>query len=520
MSRWWILFVGIMLAACTAVAKPTPAPQIVETETVEGERPLATPIPPAPPQSTAFDQTITPTIETTTEIIDSTATEPSNFPQSPTLTPTATPIPGISLPILSSLGQLAYIQDQVLYVESKTGSNEFQAMDSFVETAVWSPDGTKLLYTSNSAPGRGASVNDHRIWLSSENINFSLAEQIVDFPTPPYVYPAAYPQTDYIKWLPDSNRILFFGLVPYEEEHAEYFATISLVDLEKRSIDLLNDQFDAQRDRILSVTDTNFLIITHCGAPCKMIAAYDYTGQSLWDEPWGTAAGLFAITPNRGFIIDAGYSGGVSSTTGLAKIDIVSRDFTIIWEPQNAPNNDYFRFIAPQISPDNKFISFNRGPWDDYPAFNLGRLYVIDQNGRTYGQLENGLVLDWRPTGGLVATQSLDDGTNQLIYWPLDGTANKVFVPPYNFSFKDGKWSPDGQYFAFNALDESIGASYLYVWHLDSNLPNLIQVTTSVEAFDNFTWLPDSSSFYFNLGNQALWQFKIGSAESKLIATE
>lgn len=239
-------------------------------KTVEVERPLSTQISPDPQQSTASDQTISSTIETTVETINSTATEPPNFPQSPTLTPTATPIPGISPPLLSSLGQLAYIHDQVLYVESETGSNEFQAMDSFVETAVWSPDGTKLLYTSNSAPGHGASVNDHRIWLSGENISFSLAEQIVDFPTPPYVYPASYPQTDYIKWLPDSNRILFFGLIPYKGEHAEYFATISLVDLEKRSIDLLDDRFDFQRDRILSVTDTTFLIITHCGAPCKM----------------------------------------------------------------------------------------------------------------------------------------------------------------------------------------------------------------------------------------------------------
>jgi hypothetical protein len=228
--------------------------------------------------------------------------------------------------------------------------------------------------------------------------------------------------------------------------------------LEERAIVLLDGQFNPQRDRILSVTDTNFLLITHCGAPCKKIEAFDYAGQKLWNEPWGTAGDMFAVSPNMNFIIDTGYSGYASATT-IAKLNVSSGDFTVIWEEQNPSNGGYFRFIPPQISPDNNFISFHRGSGENY----RGILNIIDRNGRTYGYLENGLVLDWRPTGGLVVTQSLDDGTSQLIYWPLDGTADRVFVPPYNFSFKDGKWNPDSRYFAFNALDESIGASLAHV---------------------------------------------------------
>ena len=62
----------------------------------------------------------------------------------------------------------------------------------------------------------------------------------------------------------------------------------------------------------------------------------------------------------------------------------------------------------------------------------------------------------------------------------------------------------NGRYFIYNALDDSIGASYLYLWQPESGVLELIYSADSTDAFGSFAWLPDSSGVYFNLGREAL----------------
>ena len=115
--------------------------------------------------------------------------------------------------------------------------------------------------------------------------------------------------------------------------------------------------------------------------------------------------------------------------------------------------------------------------------------------------------------------QALDDGQNQLVYWPLASTAAaRTFVRPRDFRFVSGKWSDDDRYFIYNALDDNIGASYLYLWQPESGIPQLIQSAASTSPFDNFTWMPDGSRVCFNLGNQELWEYDVITAELTLIA--
>lgn len=81
MSLAWLggIVLTVSVAACTAVAQPTPTPQIVVTESVEEERPLSTPT-------------------TTSQLSATTALTPSHTPiitVSPTqiLPPTLPPLP-------------------------------------------------------------------------------------------------------------------------------------------------------------------------------------------------------------------------------------------------------------------------------------------------------------------------------------------------------------------------------------------------------------------------------------------
>jgi hypothetical protein len=82
----------------------------------------------------------------------------------------------------------------------------------------------------------------------------------------------------------------------------------------------------------------------------------------------------------------------------------------------------------------------------------------------------------------------------------------------------EGRWSEDGRYFVYNALDENEGASYLFLWQPESGLPTLIHAAASKEPFTHFTWLPDSQSIYFTLGDQSLWRYVIEDEELNLLA--
>ena len=91
----------------------------------------------------------------------------------------------------------------------------------------------------------------------------------------------------------------------------------------------------------------------------------------------------------------------------------------------------------------------------------------------------------------------------------MDGAIDRLFVRPKHFRFDDGAWSADGGYFVYSAVDESIGASYLYLWQPESGVPFLVQATASQSPFSEFVWLADGDGFYFNLDDQGLWFYAV-----------
>ena len=127
--------------------------------------------------------------------------------------------------------------------------------------------------------------------------------------------------------------------------------------------------------------------------------------------------------------------------------------------------------------------------------------------------------MDWRPGGGPVVKETVAEGQTQLVYWPLDGAAVQVFVNPSSFAFGEGKWRGDGRFFIYSAVDEAAKQSHLYLWQPESNAPTLLHTAEGTDGFRNFTWLPDSTGVYFNLGRMELWKFEVEAESLTLIAS-
>jgi hypothetical protein len=198
----------------------------------------------------------------------------------------------------------------------------------------------------------------------------------------------------------------------------------------------------------------------------------------------------------------------------VEEIDLATGEISIIWQ---ATGPGYFPLFPPNLSPDNNFVSFHFG--GDDPWLEPGNLYIIDRNGRSYGQRPNSIIMDWRPGGGPVVQESVAEGQTQLVYWPLDATEVQVFVNPISFSFGEGKWSGDGRFFIYSAVDEAENRSYLCLWQPGSDAPTLLHTAASPEGFRNFAWLPDSTGVYFNLGQMELWKFEVETESLTLIAS-
>ncbi len=513
-SAVFLITIVLFLVGCTAVPNPTSTPVIpLAQATLVIERPSVTPLPTLTMINTVTETAVlTPIPSSTTPGQTPTAT-PLPLTETPTPTttpdPNATPRPGFSPPILSSQGQLAFVQDEVLYVETAVGSGTFLEVDRYVSVEpVWSPDGEKLIYSTSQYPSGAyewSYPQNQYLWLATNNTIFSLSENVPGFP----------PLSDLINigWSPDSTKIVFETSTPEIAGSTQYF----MADLHENSFLQLIDRVN--KGRLSHMTNEVVVVFSHCGAPCQEIMVVNYQGQQLWQPEW-RIGGFVSYAPDNQSFINIGRfsisnSGGIPDAT-VDKIDLQTGSLNIVW--QTSRQNGYFALEQPTISPNGRFVTFNFMPsgveWDV-----LGTLYLIDLNGRIYHECETCLVLDWQPEGGPVAVQFLPSGENQLVYLPLDGSLPRVFVTPKPFVFASGKWSENGRYFVYSAFDETTSASYLYLWQPDSGEPTLIHATASDEPLSSFAWMPDSSGFYFNAAGvyTELWWYGVETAEIRQI---
>ena len=485
-----------VFAACTTNIEPTPESSLAEVVTVSVERPLAT----TTPQPSITPTATMPLLETA---VPTSTPSPTVTQASPT--PTETPYSSVSRPILSRQGQLAFIKNQTLFVETAVGTGEFQEVARFVNDGEWANDGERIaLYISNVP-----NVIDNEniaLWDRQTNTVTYLTNLIADFPP-------AFPEEnnkvlnlENIKWSPSNTKILF----TVWEQLEPGIGGVWVADFNDASFDLEINGYSTKQSWWLD--ENTILVGWHCGAPCEGLTAYS-NGEIIWELPWQTG-GFFTFSSNHKFLINAGRVMGREPFATVEEIDLATGEIKIIWQ---ATEPGYFPLFPINLSPDDNFISFHFGGSD--PFSNPGTLYVIDRSGRSYGQRPNSVIMDWRPDGGPVVKEYIEDEQTQLVYWPLDGAAVRVFVSPKTFEFGEGKWSGDGRFFIYSAVDEAENKSYAYLWQPESGVPILLHAADGTDGFGNFAWLPDSTGVYFNLGREELWKFEVESELLTLIAS-
>lgn len=426
----------------------------------------------------------------------------------PAQIPTTTPSPGILRPILSRDGQLAFIKNQMLMVETAPRNGDFTEIAQFVNDGAWSPDGLKLAFFINDIPDNLDNENVS-VWEAGTNTITSLGDIVSDFPPELPLLSEGNNRVlhlENLKWSPNNESISFTVWDTLEAG----IGGVWIADFINANFNLAVQEFSTYQS--WWINENTVLVDWHCGSPCEGLTAYK-NGELLWELPWQTA-GQFALSLNNEFLINTGRIMGREPFATVEEIDLATGEIKIIWE---ATEQGYFPLFSTNLSPDNNFISFHFGGSDLW--LDPGNLYIIDRNGRSYGQRPNSVIMDWRPGGGPVVQESVAEGQTQLVYWPLDGEAVRVFVSPNSFVFGEGKWSGDGRFFIYSAVDEAENKSYLYLWQSENDAPTLLHSGAGTDGFRNFAWLPDSTGVYFNLGQMELWKFEVETKSPTLIAS-
>lgn len=466
--------------------EPAASSEPAVTVTVEGVTTLT-------PQTTSVSTPVSVSPQPSNEITPASNTTPA-ITTTTGITPltTLTPDSVISAAFVSMTGQVAFVRQGVLVVAMNDGTVvEVAPMagpavgeDGPVEyvAAAWSPDGHALLFFTSPTgdePYQAAIWQDRTVTLLSELINQPLP---------------AVPFTSF-RWSLDGKQILLTTSSRLEAD-SEWTSGVWLVTLDRRELTLVVEA--RELSNITWLAEERFMLTLACGRDCALIMAYNEQTELLWkayEEEGHATTGLFTLTADRQHLVNLNT---VAQTVDW--LDTATGEITSLW---NLPSGQQFAPIRPLLSPDGQQIAFTVVDGDTSVLVRLG----VD--GQIKGQRENSTILAWRPGGGLVVAEALDETQNQLVYWGVDGAIDRLFVRPKHFHFDGGAWSDDGRYFAYSAVDESIGASYLYLWQPESGVPFLIQATASQTPLREFTWLADGTGFYFHLADQGLWFYEV-----------
>lgn len=520
-SVWRCLTIGLValliLVACTGVPDPAPTPRqnVAEVATMVVERPSVTSFPTLTPTP---QLRATPIPTATDEMVTVTAVTIFTRIPSPTPDPYLSVISQSELnellhPISEYQGRRPFVQDGVLLRQMGESLDEFEGL-GYLQTAVWSPDGSKLLYNLTNKPDTfddPASEYEQWLWSVEDGTFVSLADLVANYPDPAY-------HIFEIFWSPDSTKILLWaGLDERHEEAASisYDSLLVVIDLDRQTT---SDILFVSNDRPVWLTNNVFVIRDHCGSPCAFYRAYNYSNELAWEFDWRTggfvdfaAEGNFMINVGRGQP-DAKRDDPQPPPT-VDEIDLTTGELKIIWE--SLPEEGYFNpFFMPELSSDEQYIAFNYG----YPY----TVYVIDRNGQEYWQYANSHVVDWRPNNELTVCQMLDSGSNQLVHLNLAGESQIIFSTEAGTDISqcswdmngNGKWSPDGRFFIFTTENETKLTEKLYLWMPENDEIRLIHSIFGNSNFNSFDWLPDSTGFYFSRQqDNTIWFYQVETAD-------
>ncbi len=339
---------------------------------------------------------------------------------------------GIVPPVISNAGQIAIIVNKVLFVQTSIDADEFRAIDHGIVDAEWSLDGSELYYWQSNYTSEFAT---RFRWLAKENVS-ELAE----------------------------------------DPHAVHVFLDSLI-------------------KIYQISPERFLYQEHCGVPCETLYLLDAQDNVIWRLPWSTA-GMFAISPNNTYLINAGRVDFPSTEASIDRVDLQTGAIQVIWRTPMVGWG--FSLRKPSITPNGEYFSFNYGGLGDSP----GTLHIITSEGQPIWEIgPHSLLVDWQPnSNGLVAVQYPEISKSQLFYLSLNEPISQTLSLLDTSKLTGGKWNPDGRQFALSIHREMSEHSELRLWTVNSADSILVYYADTSEAINNLEWSPDGLTLYFTLG--------------------
>ncbi len=482
------LWIVILLSACAVETQPTP------TAIVETQSPTAT----ASPTVTRTPKTSsTNTLEPTATITEkpSTATQVVD-------TPTPTPEIAYTAPELSSQGILAYVQNDVLWMEGQAGLGKFfPVARNALPWFTWSPDGNRLLYSIAVNPGEHQS-REFWVWQQDTQTVVPLYVIVPDIT----LFTQREDWYGWLSWSPDSQKILFFDV--FQPDVVDYSKSkLVVVDLENgrlQSADVPEMYFADWMD------SKYFYTLLGCGSSCASL----YQFRCFEIGPGSVLSGIttqFAVSGDGSFLINTGQHFREDS---ILTVDLLHTGSNVVEEIYVLPKDNGFTFdISPIISRDNQMIAFLQ-------TGDNAALVVIDLNGKLIAELPPVMPLSWTPSGGILALNNWED--HALVYLPLDGDQQSVTPEGYEYSgyiqpmFPVDYWSKNGRWYAFAAYAEETETKALFIWDVRNNEAILVDSNQDAIGYDTLLWMPDSYSLYYGKGNN-LWRYFITTGESELV---
>jgi hypothetical protein len=440
----------------------------------------------APPTATATQTPTATQLWGVTVLAPVTTTPPAEPPATKTPAPIAIPDISRFTVLMSSQGQLAYLDDQSLYVEIPAGSGKFELLTQPIGSASWSPDGEKLLLHKWQYE---VGTTDYLVWYAGTGELLSLKTSISGFPPQPtydsglniYTPTCMQPGTP---WLPDSQRILFQNLEDRSEGEPET-TYASLTDLSNQKHTILAPTYP--RSCVYPITNEIYLhILAYTNA--SVVEAITYEGVPLWDY-----AASFTLWENNSWesVGNQGVAFSMNTLPGtmplrLEKIDVQTGDVALLWEDAEKLYQPYAADLI--LSPQGRYISFFPLRGEELEP----TLHIIDIEGVEIGRFEQASYLFWRNEDGFIVDYPPNsDGLSSFYVSLEDGSEQPITPNPDRL----GVWSPDGRYFIYEVVQP--GNVYLYLWEVGDLEASLIWSKGNSGLWPTeLMWHPDSNQLY------------------------
>ncbi len=442
---------------------------ILLTARVAVSTPLA---PPTLPPRFTLAPTLTP-LPTAT----STATPTPTSTPIPTSTPTPTPTPvQISAPFVGPAGQLAYVEGGRLVVVGQDGSATVVAEGNVAHddrTVVWSPDGRRLLYVTETQDGAD---KEYHIWDGATGTTLHLNQEIPDFAS-------GEVDIDRPIWSPDGTHLL--------PRVGESGSDVWVVDVEAR-----RSWQAAEGAAIVSATWVSTSTILYQeqledGNASLHLANVVAPREPFTDTLDGVStSGLYTLSPDRRYLAGIEPSGEPNHRLRIASLH---PDYPAL-TPSAQPTVTTLIESDPLWSPDGRWIAYAARATAEEGSYTV----LVDTTGITATRVIQGFVpRAWSPDGRLLAGSTCNTSNCGLVV--ADAFSGQI-VPMdlgERGGFQDVAWSPGGGYLAYSLVGPDATPGELMLWDRAMGEHRLLVPGGEMGPFIQLQWSPDGCYLYF-----------------------